>query len=65
MATTFPAVAVSLVYILYDACRRARKRPAAPAPPPAPAAPPRGDRPVERRLDCLTVLANPNPGRRR
>ncbi len=57
MATAIPTVAVSLVYVLWDACRRTRRRTASPRPAPEP---PGGDQRVERRLDCLTVLAKPN-----
>ncbi|HKI34014.1 MAG TPA: hypothetical protein VKA46_19330 [Gemmataceae bacterium] len=61
MATAFPTVAVSLVYMLWDACRRARRRRTPPPPPPD--EPPAGDEQVEYRLDCLTVLAKPLPRR--
>ncbi len=55
MAPAFQTVAVSLVFLLWSACRRAQQ---AETPPPAPAETP-GDERVEHRLDCLTVLARP------
>jgi hypothetical protein len=62
MATALPTVAVSLVFLLWDACRRAHRRPA----PPAEAAPlPGGEGDVEDRLDRLTFLAQPLLRRRR
>jgi hypothetical protein len=57
MAPAFQTVAVSLVYLLWSACRRAQ-RPETPPPAPADDAP-GGDERVEHRLDCLTVLARP------
>jgi hypothetical protein len=63
MATAFPTVAVSLVYMLWDAIRRTARRS---APPPAAADQPvGGDEQVENRLDCLTILAQPLPPRSR
>jgi len=62
MATALPTMAVSLVYLLWDACRRAHKRPRR-APPPVEAA--GGDADVEHRLDCLTILSKPLPYGRR
>jgi hypothetical protein len=63
MATAFPTVAVSLVYMVWDACRRTLRRQ---APPPAASDPaPGGDDQVEHRLDCLAVLAKPLPRPRR
>jgi hypothetical protein len=59
MATAFPTVAVSIVYIIWDACRRWRRRPGA-----RPAKLRPGDEKVEHRLDCLNVLARPLPHRR-
>jgi hypothetical protein len=63
MATALPTVAVTLIFILWDACRRAQQR-LAPPPPPADELPD-GDEQVEHRLDCLTVLSRPLPSRRR
>jgi len=60
MATALPTMAVSLVYILWDACRRALKRQA----PPRPTQPTKGDEQVEQRLAYLTICAKPLPRRR-
>jgi hypothetical protein len=60
MATALPTMAVSLVYLLWDACRRAHKRKAAPAP----ARMIEGDPHIEHRLDFLTILAKPLPSDR-
>ena len=61
MAPAFQTVALSLVYLLWNACQRTRR----PAPHAAPAdLPSDGDERVEQRLDCLTVLAQPLPRRR-
>jgi hypothetical protein len=61
MAPAFQTVALSLVYLLWNACQRTHR--------PAPTAAPDdvssdGDQRVEHRLDCLTVLAQPLPRRR-
>jgi hypothetical protein len=62
MAQAFHAVALSLVYLLWNACRKVRRNS---APPPEAAPPePDGDERVEQRLDCLSVLARPLPPRR-
>ncbi len=62
MAPAFHTVAVSLMFLLWNACRRERHGgsplPTEEGPPPA------GDQAVEDRLDCLTVLARPIPRRR-
>ena len=58
MATALPTMAVSLVYLLWDACRRAHKRK---APPPPPVRMVEGDPHIEHRLDFLTILAKPLP----
>jgi hypothetical protein len=60
MATALPTMAVSLVYILWDACRRALKR-QAPPPPPQPT---QADEHLEQRLVSLTFCAKPLPRRR-
>jgi hypothetical protein len=52
-------MAVSLVYVLWFACRRSRRRADASAQP----AEPSGDERLERRLDCLAILAKPLPRR--
>jgi hypothetical protein len=62
MAAAFPTVAVSIVYIIWNACRRCGRR-LPHLPPPASQA--SGDEHVEHRLDCLSVLARPLPRRRR
>ena len=62
MAPAFHAFALSLVYLLWSACRRAQQPP--PAGPAADDQPPGGDERVEHRLDCLAVLMQPRPRRR-
>jgi hypothetical protein len=62
MAPAFQTVALSLVYLLWSALRRAERR--LDPPPAAQEQPPAGDEHVERRLDCLTVLVKPIPHRR-
>jgi hypothetical protein len=57
----FPTVTLSLVYVLWDACRRSRRRATRP---PRAAEPPTGDEHLEHRLDCLTLVMKPLPGRR-
>jgi hypothetical protein len=61
MAAAFPTVVVSLVYMLWGACRRPRRRLTPPVQ--APAEGPAGDEHVEYRLDCLTILVRPLPRR--
>jgi hypothetical protein len=62
MAQAFHTVALSLVYLLWNTCRKVRRHPE-PAGDPAEATHD-GDERVEQRLDCLSVLARPLPPRR-
>jgi hypothetical protein len=62
MAPAFQTVALSLVYLLWNACQRTQ-RPAPPAAAPDDVSSD-GDQRVEQRLDCLTVMAQPLPRRR-
>jgi hypothetical protein len=60
MATAFPTVAVSLVFLLWDACRRAGQLAVSSRPAVEPSD---GDQHVEHRLDCLTVMVKHVPRR--
>jgi hypothetical protein len=63
MAPAFHTVTVSLVYLLWNRCRRTRQRSAAPL---AQSDHHSGsDEQLEYRLDSLTVLAKPLPRRGR
>jgi hypothetical protein len=62
MAPAFHTVALSLVYLLWSACRRSQRQSAAPSETAGSA--PDGDERVEQRLDCLNLLARPLPPRR-
>jgi hypothetical protein len=61
MAQAFHTVALSLVYLLWSACRRTQPQAAAPSATADTAHD--GDERVEHRLDCLNVLARPLPRR--
>ena len=62
MATVLPTLTVSVIYLVWDVCRRTQ-RPA--APPTVGARALAGDETLERRLDSLTLVVQPLPRRRR
>jgi hypothetical protein len=61
IVAAFPTAAVSLVYVLWDGCRRSRRRATRS---PRAAEPLTGDQRLQHRLDCLTLVMKPLPGRR-
>ena len=61
IAAAFPTATLSLVYVLWDACRRSRRRATRS---PRAAEPTADEQKLEHRLDCLTLVMKPLPGRR-
>jgi hypothetical protein len=62
VVAAFPTVTVSVVYVIWDSCRRWRRRRAARSP--LAAEPLSDDEKLQHRLNCLTLVMKPLSGRR-